>query len=193
MVDLNTIQQEFLEWYQVEGTFEINTQRQVWIKGSVILKWLRPDLGFDFQEVTHSIYLSRKELKSLQGLPDQVGGDLEISGNPLVDLKHCSLHVGGSLWIDKMEDHLKSLEGFPPHVSKAVYVTYDPDLPMLRTLNAQEVSVNKTDYVNSEIFNKIQKLNQILNDPQWQGKGKSGMLNCALALKKAGLQGNAKW
>jgi hypothetical protein len=86
---------------------------------------------------------------------------------------------------------LTSLEGLPSGITYCTLSNNESqDLPLLRCLTVQG-KVAITDAGDSNFWDKT--LTDILNDARWMGKGKQGMLNCALELKKAGYTGNAKW
>lgn len=99
-------------------------------------------------------------------------------------------HVLGSFTIYKCP--LENLQGFPTECSYAA-VEYDEYLPVLRLL---QVKGNVDFYVSDYDTNKEQASEDVMNilqDARWKGKGKQGMLNCALELKKHGFAGIAGW
>jgi hypothetical protein len=94
-------------------------------------------------------------------------------------------HTVGDIFCDG--NRFKSLEGFPTTVRYLAILSFDPDLPMLRTLVAQK-KVRIRGHLS-----EAEELERILNDTRWLGQGKKRAMMCAAALIKAGLKGNAKW
>lgn len=182
----------FEELFRVNGTWHEDDQGLIWVQGSVFVKYPMPELAYKFAHVSGNFLAGYKGLTSLEGLPRRVEGELALGGNKLKNLLDAPDHVGRDLAIESMPD-LESLQGFPSHVGGTVHVTYNPQLPMLRCLQANQVKLTKPSFVTTEIFDAMNTCEQILNDDRWRGQGKTGMLNCALELKKAGLEGNAKW
>lgn len=183
---------KFEEWFDVKGTWRQDQEGVIWVTGDVILKWPQEQLPFKFALVSGDFIAAYKSLNSLEGLPVHVGGDLTLGGNKISNLSHAPNYVGKDLWLTNMS-YLKSLEGFPSHVGGTVHIMWNPQLPMLRCLQAFQVEIHQPQFVNREIHDAIRTCEQILNNPAWIGKGKEGALNCALALKKAGLAENARW
>jgi hypothetical protein len=109
------------------------------------------------------INVSDNEITSLEFLPDKCEF-INVSRNPLLSLK--------------------GLPDTPPD-DLEVFLTWTPDLPLLRLLNVTNVMLKD----NSR--QPLCELNQILN--KYTGKGKSHILLCSNELKKAGYGGNAAW
>jgi hypothetical protein len=186
-----TLKEEFTQRFMINGTFTLNYQRQVWVQGNVVSVQGYHALGFQFMKVTGFMRVNGG-LRSLEGLPESVGDNLEIAHNTLVDLQHCSKTVGKDLWITGMTKTLKSLDGFPEHVGGTVHVTFDPQLPMLRTLAANQVKVYKPVFVSQQIHDQMQDLELILR--KYCGTGNpADILRCASELNEHGLEGNAEW
>ena len=150
----------------------INHQQEWKIQGHVFLT--RADdhgsCAVKFDRVSGSFVANSMGLATCKNLPRSVGLNLLLSYNQLKNLAHAPAHVGGT-----------------------VNITWNPQLPMLRCLQAQHVIIHKPQFVTTESYEAMQACEAILNDHRWRGKGKTGMLNCALELKKAGLVENAKW
>lgn len=181
------------DYYRVWGTYSVDAQGSVAVEGHVSLIKRRPRLGVKFSEITGDFGAHGMGLISLQGLPDQIGGELIISGNKLHNLEGAPRTVKGGMVMDYMEHTLNSLEGAPDHVGGRLRITYDEQLPLLRCLVAAKVRLEQPASVTAAFWDKLITCEQILNDARWMGKGKSGMLNCAMELKRAGLGGNARW
>jgi hypothetical protein len=118
-------------------------------------------------------------LTSLEHAPQHVGGDFWCDHNQLTSLEHAPQHVGGDFWCQ--HNPLTSLEHAPQHVGGEFKFDYQRHMPLLRFLA----------YHGLVVFGAPDQVESILN--KYAGKGKSGMLNCALELKQAGFEGNARW
>lgn len=194
MVTIHDVNRTIKEYYSIYGSHTVDDlDLTVRAHGHVILRKNRPNLGVKFSQITGDYGAHRKGLQSLQGLPEQVGGDLMISGNELENLLGAPKVVRGSMDITHMQHTLKNLAGMPERIEGVLYVTYDPQLPLLRSLAASAVVLRQAEYTSAKLFEAQTRCEEILNNPQWIGKGKRYMLNCALELKKAGLGGNAAW
>jgi hypothetical protein len=183
---------KFEELFDVTGGWRADDAGDIHVQGHVRMKWSAPTLTYTFAHVSGDFDAGHKGLTSLKGLPEQVGGTLYIGGNRIQNLINCSRHVGEQLWINDLK-LLHSLEGMPRHVGSRVFVTWQPELPLLRCLVAPQVQLGKPNFITQAIHERILTCERILNDERWVGKGKLGMLNCALELKRAGLEGNASW
>ncbi len=125
---------------------------------------------------------SNNQLTSLEHAPSYVPGTFNCANNLLIDLQHAPHSV--RLDMSCYGNPLTSLEGAPEQVVRTWWITYDAQLPLLRTLSAQEI----------QFFNMTEKSQQvaaILN--KYMGQGKAGAIRAAAELAKAGFKGNAKW
>jgi hypothetical protein len=143
-------------------------------------------------------------LTTLQGAPDHVAGSFSCGGNKLVSLVGAPAHVGGNFWggglggelLTSLEGapnyvggifswmngpNLTSLEGAPAHVGREFKCTYNPHLPVLRTLM----------YPSVYLRDGGDKVNHILD--KYVGQGKMGALKAAAELIRAGYKDNARW
>jgi hypothetical protein len=159
--------------YSGEATFDPQTQK--WsVDGNVYLKGYAPNglIPDQFDVVTGWMDISLSGVSSLKGCPKKCQL-LEAGGNYLTSLEHVSecdvLHIQNSHLLEDLS-HMPQL--------KELRISWHPNLPMLRCLMAQKVVISPSAYT--------PVLNSIFNDPRWAGKGKTGMLNCALELKKQG-------
>ncbi len=129
------------------------------------------------------------QLVSLEGMAQDIGGQVILIKNNLPNLIGCPDWVGDDMSI--VNNPLTSLEGFPSKVVAWIYVSYTPTLPLLRLLGALHVElIVAREYGGSDTRTKLQ---QIMNDYRWIGRGRAGAWDCRQALKKAGFEGNAKW
>lgn len=161
--------------WSYSGEAQYNPITDLWsVDGNVYLKGyahggIIPDR---FDVVTGWMDISLSGITSLQGCPRRCQM-LEARGNNLTSLEHVSecevLHVHNNPLLRDLS-HMPQL--------KELWISWHPDLPMLRCLMAEKVHITNDTYATL--------LNRIFNDPRWAGKGKSGMLTCALELKTQG-------
>jgi hypothetical protein len=121
-------------------------------------------------------------ITSLTHAPTHVPGSFNCSKNKLTNLLGAPEHVG-----DDMSCHnnpLESLEGAPTHVGRNWWISYQEKLPLLRTINCQEVQ-----FMN--LNPKSNQVAEILN--KHTGEGKPGAIKAAAELIRAGFKGNARW
>ena len=122
------------------------------------------------------------ELTSLEHAPQMIDGKFNCSHNQLKNLLHAPTHVG--IDFSCHGNPLVSLEGAPPKVGRYWWLTYTPYLPLLRTLNCEQVEfVNMTKDAN--------KVALILN--QHSNTGRPGIIRASVALIRAGYKENARW
>lgn len=171
-------------------------------------------LPVKFGHVKGDLNLKNMGLTTLEGAPETVTGWFFLEGNLLTTLEHAPQQVGvlSLNFMPKLQTlhgcpqvrltlqmsrapNLVSLEGLPtePHSINEIILPYKPDLPLLRCLVAKKISLKSVEGGGYSHLTEVQPITSILNDPAWVGKGKAGALNCSLALKKAGYEGNAKW
>ncbi len=135
------------------------------------------------QHVGYSFECEQNELTSLEFGPKTVGANYNCSRNELKDLTHAPAHVPGVF--NCALNPLESLEGFPEFIGKAVYISYSPDLPLLRTLVAQSIIFWPT------VATQGVAAREILN--KYAGQGRRGAFDCRRELRAAGFEGNARW
>jgi hypothetical protein len=144
-----------------------------------------------FGTIDGDLVIEDSSIKTLRGAPHVVKGGVNIKDcHHLTSCVHGPSVVGGFVHIFRCP--LRSLEGFPTRCTHAI-VDYDHDLPLLRLLQATrsvEFYVSDFDETKEQAANILEP---IMNNTRWLGKGKQGMLNCALEMKKAGFAGNARW
>lgn len=140
----------------------------VWLKGAAI----NGRIPTSFDVVTGRMDISVTNISSLEGCPRKCD-ILDARNNPLLSLAHVpqcrQLHIQYCYDLNNLE-HMPALD--------LLHISWYPHLPMLRCLMAQQVKITTGAY--SLI------LEDVLNDPKWAGKGKLGVLNCALEMKKRG-------
>lgn len=161
--------------YSGEVSYDPHTKK--WsVDGSIYLKgWARGGrIPHDFDVVTGWFDVSLSGLFTLEGAP-RTCRMLEARGNPLKNLDHAPkceiLHVQNCPDLENL-DHMPELD--------KLEISWIPKLPMLRCLKAKKVIITPSAYA--------PLLNQIFNDPRWAGTGKSGVLLCAMEMKKQGAQ-----
>jgi hypothetical protein len=125
-------------------------------------------------------WVHNNQLRSLQGAPRSVPQRMWCSGNQLRDLQGAPQSVG-SLWIGK--NPLRSLLGMPKTISTDILLTYDPELPLLKTLIAPNILFNTAPPAPPEV-------SKALNSHA--GRDQAHILACAIDLIKYGYAANAK-
>ena len=194
--------------------FKVQPDGLVDVVGTIELMYALDDLiPVQFGEINGNLNISNCGLKSLKGCGHTITGSLNASSNLITSLEGAPQEVGFISLNNNQE--LTSLEGAPsmvrttmlitrtsitnlkglptqPGAIGRIKITYKENLPLLRLLVAGEITVERPGYGFTHMSLE-QPLQAILNDDRWVGKGKSHMLNCALAMKKAGYVGNASW
>jgi len=153
------------------------------------------------QTVGGSFSCSSNQLITLEGAPQTVGGSFNCYNNKLTTLEGAPQTVGGGFYCFRnqlttlagapqtvgdvfncSDTPLATLEGIPIKL-KLLQLSYSPNLPLLRTLYAQEV----------EFLPKLRDpaVLEILN--RYAGEGKRGVIRCQKELIAAGFEGNARW
>ena len=183
MVDKQEIAQVFRSWFDTDSLrFEVNDDGTISGEGLIHTSAKLPrKLPVRFKTFTGSMWLMQTGLDTLEGLPEYLDGDLRVRGNQLSDLKGAPKIITGIFNI--IDNPLESLEGFPNSVT-TVILDDDPKLPMLRLLNASEITIKGSrdpDYRVQEILNK------------YAGQGRAGAIDCKRELVAAGFEGNARW
>ena len=209
MVDKDKIRMDLKRYFAYHGEVDIDDQGVVSCTGSVELTARMSKLPVQFAVVDQDFKANHKGLKSLMGAPHTVGGAFSCWANPLTTLQGGPRTVKQEMWaIDckllnllgapscaelfVQHNPLTSLEGMPEHVTK-LGVTYDPHLPLLRSLLAQHVVLynDAKGSLDDDLIRKALTCQHILNDHA--GAGKKMAIVCAAKLVKAGCKGNAQW
>jgi hypothetical protein len=110
---------------------------------------------------------------------DQVGGQFNCEHNNLTTLIGSPTQTG--LYFSCVYNPLVSLEGLPDHVGALCWVTWRAQLPLLRLLKLEHLSLKDApDPVLDIIYKHL-------------GQGKPGAIKAAAKLIKAGYKANARW
>lgn len=125
---------------------------------------------------------SDNQITSLAHAPKRVDGYFNCGKNQLTNLTHAPEWVQENFTCH--QNPLTSLTGMPVHVGSAIWLTYDAQLPLLRTLVAEEIQ-----FMN--ITPRSDQVAQILN--KYMGQGKVGAIKAAAELVKADFKANARW
>jgi hypothetical protein len=128
-----------------------------------------------------SFNCARNMLKTLVGGPAYMVGDFNCDRNQLTNLVGAPKTVTG--WFTCEDNPLVSLEGMPTALA-GIILDYADDLPLLRTLNAQQIQFNWPNSRNRQVAQILMK---------YAGEGKRGVIRCQKDLIAAGFEGNAKW
>ena len=205
MVDVDKINRDLYENFEVDGSIKIDPSTGVVdVEGNIHLNYKMTHLPVTFGTVTGNFIVSNRGLTSLKGSPQTVGGSFVCWQNPITSLEHAPLvakeavytrdclltsleHCPQTSELYTQQNPLQSLNGLPDNL-KFVGVTYNPDLGLLRLLQAQKIQIYSSDsYDRSDQI----KCYQILN--KYTGQGKPGAIRAAAELIRAGLKGVARW
>lgn len=125
---------------------------------------------------------SDNQITSLAHAPKRVEGYFNCGKNQLTNLTHAPEWVQENFTC--YSNPLDSLTGMPDHVGGAIWLTYNAQLPLLRTLVAKEVQ-----FMN--IYPESDQVAEILN--KYMGQGKVGAIKAAGELIRSGFKENARW
>lgn len=174
------------QYFKISGDVQVLPDLTVNVQGTVSLRrgaFALPDHELPVQFGTvDNIYLDSARLKSCKGSPRIVTDSMWLHGNPIESLENAPEYVGKYLGLSRTK--LKNLHNFPEHVGK-VALDYSEHLPLLRSLTAHSIV-----WPNAQATPPVE-VSDIMD--KYAGQGKSGALNCALELKKAGYAENARW
>lgn len=145
---------------------------------------------------------STNMLTSLEYAPTYVAKNFRCSDNQLTSLAHAPTHVHAfncaknqltnlthapetvELDISCYANPLVSLEGAPLRVGRTWWITYDENLPLLKTLSGQSIEFMNMTHDSGNVAHILNK---------YMGQGKPGAIKAAAELIKAGYKGNARW
>jgi hypothetical protein len=182
MIDLNKIHKLLKKHFIVQGDAHVDAQTGVVdVKGHVFLnpKKIVSQLPVQFGHVTGHFHCHKNQLNTLLGCPTRVTESFCCAQNQLQTLEGAPDYVRGNFQCNG--NPLKSLQGAPDFVGGEWYLDYDPELPLLRTLNAERVFMWPVPQV---VIDTLKK---------YKGEGKPGALKCAAELIRAGFMDNARW
>jgi hypothetical protein len=132
--------------------------------------------------VGRDILVYRCALTSLAHMPDQVHGHCLVYSNKLTDLAHAPRIVQGNF--SCYRNPLQSLQHAPDQIGGHFDLSWDPHMPLLRTLVAKLGVI---------IEGAPDQILQILNDDSLIGRGKPAAIKATAALVRAGFKANARW
>ena len=88
-------------------------------------------------------------------------------------------------------NQLTSLEGLPETLKGVFFVSWNPKLPLLRSLVAKEIDLRGDLSFTNAKYGEMFQVRDILN--KYAGEGKVGALKAAAELIRAGFKDNARW
>lgn len=188
MVDKENTWQLTRRYFVLGGSITINDQNQVSVSGNVTAREEMDQLPVQFDHVAGYFKLGQQtKLTSLVGCPTSVTGNFYCKAPLLTSLQGAPVKVDGVFACSSY--HLQSLEHLPMQGSRRYVLLWTPHLPLLRLLDAREVTFGYP-VGHGGMEAGIRAANIIR---KYLGEGKKVMLNCALELKKAGFVENARW
>lgn len=135
------------------------------------------------QQVEGNYWCNSCSLETLEGAPKSVGDGFYCSNNKLQNLLGAPESVGDAFFC--VDNPLKTLEGLPKIIPGELRLTYDSNLPLLRTLIAHMVTFD------NYYENPAATVQKIL--AKYAGEGKAAAIDCKRELVAAGFEGNARW
>jgi hypothetical protein len=192
VMDAVLLKHTLSEHFDITGDWHVGPDGLVNVKGTV--KLYNKDitqLPVSFGIITGRFHIYNVDLENLTGAPHTVYGDFHMENCPFINTLVDAPHTVTD-YFAVQNSPLQDLVGFPSSCGHAL-VEYSSHLPVLRMLQCtrhMDFYVSDGDGVKERAAREVVK---ILRNPKWRGKGKLGMLNCALELKKSGFEGNAKW
>jgi hypothetical protein len=204
MVNKDQIQQTLKKYFAYHGTVDIDDQGIVSCTGDVQFTGGQKKLPVRFAEVSGSFKATMRKLTTLVGAPHTVGHQFKCWGCPITSLEHAPTKVGAEVYARDCQltnlihapectqlfvqnNPLVSLEGMPKNLDKFGF-TFDPNLPMLKALQAEKVVLYAKEGTDNTLALDCYK---ILD--KYVGQGKPGALKAAAELIRAGLKDTARW
>jgi hypothetical protein len=191
MVNVTDIETRLKKRFRITGTYKIDPVTGVVdVTGDVSLIRQVKQLGVTFGKVSGDFVCSRKMLETLVGSPKKVGERYYCSGNLLTSLLGAPEHVGTDFYCVG-NNQLTSLEGLPETLKGVFFVSWNPKLPLLRSLVAKEIDLRGDLSFTNAKYGEMFQVRDILN--KYAGEGKPGALKAAAELIRAGFKDNARW
>lgn len=207
MVEKDKIHLLLRRFYAYHGRIEIDDNGLVSCIGSVEFTAKMPQMPVRFAVVEGSFKLVNRGVKTLLGSPHTVGVEFNCSLNPITSWQHApttvkyTVHASGCKFTDLVgvphckellvqHNPLRSLDGMPENLHKIGF-SFDRDLPMLRALQAKNISLYNTNPPRDDDYDIAVACDKILK--KYAGQGHAGSLACAAELSDAGLKKNAAW
>ena len=204
MVDKDQIRKTLKQYFAYHGDVHIDDQGVVSTTGDVQFTGGQKKLPVQFGEVGGTFQAQMRKLTTLMGSPHTVGQRFICWSNPITTLQGGPTKVGAEVYardcklinligapecttLMVQDNPLQSLEGMPANL-KVFGFTFDPHLPMLKSLQAKKISM----YAKEGLDNQ-QALTCYKILDKYAGDGKPGALKAAGELIKAGLKENARW
>jgi hypothetical protein len=197
MVDREQIHKIFNKWFlandsesvevTINGVVNVASSVEAQIRGE---DFPNGELPVQFGRIDGDFRLSYCELTSLKGMPTEITGLLNLTGNKLTSLVGCTQKIGGFLRL-RSNPQLKTLDGFPTQLGEFVSLDWTPNLPLLRTLLAKQGVALWANQTNVQDQNNAQKVEKILN--KYHSQGKRALFECQKELEDEGFEGNARW
>lgn len=141
-----------------------------------------PKIPVKFGSITGDFWCREQSILSLEGAPHFVGREFDCSNSAITSLKFSPKSVDYSYICYGVL--MNSFDGISETIEHMILITYKEHLPLLKLL-----TIKKLKYVEFHAEDN-HPVELIIN--KYLGKGRSGMLQCAAELTKAGYKGNAR-
>ncbi len=116
MVDTRLIFENLRNNFKVDGKATIDSQGLILVNGTVELTEDIQKLPVKFKAVSQDFIVENSELITLEGCPEEVGGNFSCWSNKLTSLRFAPKYVEGDYNCGS-NPHLQSLQGVPEHIS----------------------------------------------------------------------------
>ena len=204
MVDKDQIMKTLKQYFAYHGDVHIDDQGIVSTTGDVQFTGGQKKLPVRFGEVGGTFKATMRKLTTLVGSPHTVGHQFICWGNQITSLEHAPTKVGAEVYAHDCQltnlihapectelfvqnNPLKSLEGMPANL-KVFGFTFDPHLPMLKSLQAEKISLYAKEGLDNQQALTCYK---ILN--KYAGRGQAGIIHAARDLIQKEYTENARW
>jgi hypothetical protein len=168
-------------------TFDTQTERFD-VLTTVVMHRDSHVLPVAFGHISGNFKTTFNGLTTYKGFPIKIDGICDCRHNDLHSMDQAPQVIGGDFLIS--HNHIHNMSGFPQEIGGQVEMDYDPKLPLLQTLRANQGVKFAMDNI-SPSDPAVKKVQSILN--KYAGTGKSHILLCANELKQAGFKDNARW
>jgi hypothetical protein len=192
MVDKTEIDRAFRVYFRVLGTYEIDHEGRINVKGDVNARedFSGPHLPVQFGKVEGDCDLEVQDrLQDLQGAPHTVTGEFFVLAKNLTHLTGAPEHVGARCVL--RSNQLRSLAHLPK-TAQALRINMSPTLPLLRlTERSYPIVWGFPASLGGTSNPLLKKATEIMD--KYVGTGRAGALQAAVELIKAGCKENARW
>lgn len=162
-----------ITFIEVTGIFECNRCKLNTLKGA--------------PKTTHTINCDNNLLTSLEHCPEEAT-DFYCNDNKIKDFRNSKCNVD---FLTIRGNPLESFAGIENWTIKKIYLDWNPDLPLLRLLSTNIIKFQMHPMADNEIYDISKIVLKYKNEKNLSLNER--VLQCKIALERAGYQGNARW